>query len=39
MYLSTHGNEEADLYNKYTKVAEDYVINSYQKTFNSKKIK
>lgn len=39
MYLSTHGNEEADLYNKYTKVAENYVINSYQKTFSSKKIK
>lgn len=39
MYLSTHGQEETDLYNKYTKVAENYVINSYQKTFSSKNIK
>lgn len=39
MYLSTHGNEEADLYNKYTKVAENYVIKSYQKAFRPKKIK
>lgn len=39
MYLSTHGHEDADLYNKYTKVAENYVIKTYQKTFNSKKIK
>lgn len=34
MYLSTHGHEDADLYNKYTKVAENYVIKTYQKTFS-----
>ena len=39
MYLSTHGQEEADLYNKYTKVAENYVIKSYQKAFSPQKIK
>lgn len=39
MYLSTHGQEEADLYNKYTKVADNYVIKSYQKAFSPQKIK
>lgn len=37
MYLTTHGQNEQDLYNKYTTVSDNYIIKSYQRTFSQKK--